>query len=243
MDDVNRQVPGLVRHAFPFILALAALSVIPAAAQAGPAAATPSFSVAEISSLGGDPKFMLASGINDSGQVTGSSSLADNATTHAFLYNHGTFFDLNDLIAASPLAPYVTLFEATAITDTGYILAEGVDSRNDDAWFVLHRNPARAATIPPYTTRSGWLAHRFLSVSQPTVSTQGAAHASSAAARSSMAVPTLLNTVIASSPARAKRPLGRSDNSARMADASMTPRAMAPMISPDSASAPARVST
>ena len=38
-------------------------------------------------------------------------------------------YDLNSLIANSPLAPYVTLTVATGISNTGFIAANGTDSR------------------------------------------------------------------------------------------------------------------
>jgi probable HAF family extracellular repeat protein len=102
----------------------------------------------DLGTLGGNISDSDGEAINASGEVAGWYSLPYNpgGGIHAFLYSKGTLYDLNDLIAGSPLAPYVTLFEATAITDTGYILAEGVDSRNGDSWFVLHRNPVRAIT-------------------------------------------------------------------------------------------------
>jgi len=94
----------------------------------------------DLGTLGGSGMYDLSAGqaINASGEVTGSSYTAG-GIQHAFLFTKGTLYDLNSLIAASPLAPYVTLTGTTAITDTGYILAQGVDTRNDSIWFVLHR--------------------------------------------------------------------------------------------------------
>jgi probable HAF family extracellular repeat protein len=94
----------------------------------------------DLGTLGGSGMYDLSGGqaINASGEVTGASYTASGAQ-HAFLFTKGTLYDLNSLIAASPLAPYVTLTGTTAITDTGYLLAQGVDTRNGSIWFVLHR--------------------------------------------------------------------------------------------------------
>ena len=47
------------------------------------------------------PDFSSAFGINDAGQVVGSSSAFSPDTLHAFLYSNGQMTDINDLIDAA----------------------------------------------------------------------------------------------------------------------------------------------
>jgi probable HAF family extracellular repeat protein len=87
-----------------------------------------------LGALAGGPGSAYSEGlaINDAGQVTGSTTVltAPGLVLHAFIYSEGVMTDLNTLIdSSSPLAPYVTLAEATGINDCGLIVANGVDSR------------------------------------------------------------------------------------------------------------------
>ncbi len=78
--------------------------------------------------LPGGSDVSLAYGINNSGQVVGYSGATTG--TRAFLYGNGVMTDINSLIdPTSPLALYVTLTEALAINDSGWIAANGTDSR------------------------------------------------------------------------------------------------------------------
>ena len=70
--------------------------------------------------LGGN--YSYAYGINNAGQVVGSSGAADSGFNHAFLYSNGQMMDLNDLIDPSL---GITLTEATGINDHGQIVANG----------------------------------------------------------------------------------------------------------------------
>ena len=60
----------------------------------------------------------VANGINNSGQVVGSSYLSDNATYHAFLYSEGTMTDLGTLIGPTNNSV------ANAINDNGQVVGE-----------------------------------------------------------------------------------------------------------------------
>ena len=66
-----------------------------------------------------------ASGINDRGQIVGSSSNV------AALWQNGTAIDLNSQIATTdPLQPYVRLQAGMHINNLGQIVASGTDSRS-----------------------------------------------------------------------------------------------------------------
>jgi uncharacterized membrane protein len=66
-----------------------------------------------------------ASGINDVGQIVGTSS------NIAVLWRNGVAINLNDQIAqADPLKPYVTLHGAGGINNFGQIVASGTDARS-----------------------------------------------------------------------------------------------------------------
>jgi probable HAF family extracellular repeat protein len=79
------------------------------------------------------PQSALAGGINDFGQIVGNSEPTggepDDAGA-ALLWQGGAVYDLNTLIAPNdPSKPYIKLLASGPITDTGFILASGEDSR------------------------------------------------------------------------------------------------------------------
>jgi probable HAF family extracellular repeat protein len=72
--------------------------------------------------------------MNDQGDVVGRSDVLPPGTNrgvqHAFLYTQQHMYDLNTLIVpGDALGPYVTLTEAVGINCTGWIVANGYDSR------------------------------------------------------------------------------------------------------------------
>jgi probable HAF family extracellular repeat protein len=69
-----------------------------------------------------------ASGINKSGQVVGFATTSGDVASHATLWNGTVAIDLNTRINPA-LARYITLTEATAINDNGWIAANGVNSQ------------------------------------------------------------------------------------------------------------------
>jgi len=79
----------------------------------------------DLGTLGGTDSH--GSAINASGQVTGDSYTTD-GSQHAFLFSDGQMQDLNDLVDRTPPGGhYITLETGVAITDTGFILANGFD--------------------------------------------------------------------------------------------------------------------
>jgi probable HAF family extracellular repeat protein len=73
-----------------------------------------------------------ANGINASGQVVGASDIVvgGGSATHAVLFGNGQVIDLNTTDTTSALSLYVTLTNATAINNNGWIVADGIDSRS-----------------------------------------------------------------------------------------------------------------
>jgi probable HAF family extracellular repeat protein len=74
-----------------------------------------------------------AYGINDLGQVVGNSTLSDLAV-HAFLYQNGTMYDLNNLIVPGN---GVVLESAVGINNEGQIIANGSDNNGALRAFLL----------------------------------------------------------------------------------------------------------
>lgn len=87
-------------------------------------------SIIALPTLGGD--YSYADGVNDYGLAVGASN------GHAALWNGTSVFDLNSTLSDS-LALYVTLTQATAINDLGWIAAVGFDSRSgqQDAYVLV----------------------------------------------------------------------------------------------------------
>jgi len=100
----------------------------------------------DLGTLGG--KISVGKSINGSGQIVGA-AYTTKGTPHGFLFDlNGYMVDINTLIAKNPIAAYVTITSAIAITDSGSILAEGTDTRRDTAtWYVLQLPPLVAGNI------------------------------------------------------------------------------------------------
>jgi probable HAF family extracellular repeat protein len=84
------------------------------------AIASPTYGVTDLGTLGG--QYSAAYGINDSGQVVGSSETSDWAVIQPFLYENGQMQDLNSLI---PQDSGWSLNFAEAINTAGQIVGEG----------------------------------------------------------------------------------------------------------------------
>jgi probable HAF family extracellular repeat protein len=93
--------------------------------------------------------FGEARGINDAGDVVGRFGLTPTTTT-ASIYEHGSFFDLNSLLTG-PLAPYVDLYSAFAINNSGDIVAQGSDRRRPLQGLTFLLTPRVTAAPEPAT--------------------------------------------------------------------------------------------
>jgi probable HAF family extracellular repeat protein len=104
----------------------------------------------DLGTLGGANSAGLA--INSGGQVVGY-SLTANSAQHAFVYSKSVMKDLNSLIEpGGALIQHVTLTEATAINDSGWIVAEGIDSRTGDNYAYLLKPVSIAAQLASLLT-------------------------------------------------------------------------------------------
>ncbi len=116
----------------------------------------------DLGTLGGTDSYGF--GINAAGEVTGMAYTAD-GNAHAFIYSNARMTDLNTLIDPSdPLASFVSLHGAVGISDNGFIVADGIDSRtrNTHAYLLtpirpdltvvsLTHSPETPATQSPVT--------------------------------------------------------------------------------------------
>jgi probable HAF family extracellular repeat protein len=83
-----------------------------------------------VTALGGltTNKIGTAYGINDSGQIVGSSY--DGSDLHAFIYTNGTMTDLNTLVAPGQMGGFLYLAQASAINNSGSIVGFGYLTSN-----------------------------------------------------------------------------------------------------------------
>lgn len=89
----------------------------------------------------GDTQSGNAAGINDLGQIVGQEypNAAGTGPGDALLWQDGAVYSLNTLVARNdPLKPYTSLDSGNAITNTGYILALGQDSRDSTHSFITY---------------------------------------------------------------------------------------------------------
>jgi probable HAF family extracellular repeat protein len=100
----------------------------------------------------GSPYYSYASGINSSGQIVGDQGTLSGSVV-AFVYSNGAVTALNTVFdRTDPLAPYVTLKTAAGINDSGWIVANGTDSRTGaQQAYLLIPNTSRAVTLSPTT--------------------------------------------------------------------------------------------
>jgi probable HAF family extracellular repeat protein len=114
-------------------------------------------SMQDLGTLGGDAS--AAHGINDSGEVVGSSvtGIDGFAGSDAFLYDDGSMYNLTSLIGNEYSCVWLT--SATAINNRGQILANGIDKINHNEYaFVL---------TPTNSPNSGENSSTVCAVSEP----------------------------------------------------------------------------
>ena len=96
--------------------------------------------------VGGAP-WAFANSVNDYGQVAGNETDTNGNELTAVLWSGGDGYDLNTLIAPSPLR----LITAEYINDQGEIVGHGVLPNGDQRIFLLIRNPT--IPLPPTAAR------------------------------------------------------------------------------------------
>jgi probable HAF family extracellular repeat protein len=89
--------------------------------------------------------------LNDAGWVTGQAGAADlTYPEHAFLYTIGPMLDLNDLIdGGNPLKQSVTLTGGNAITNSGYVVAQGTNTKTGFVSAYLLQLEVETLTVAP----------------------------------------------------------------------------------------------
>jgi probable HAF family extracellular repeat protein len=104
--------------------------------------------ITDLGTLGGTFNVSAAFSINNSGQVVGYSAVESTGVSHATLWNNGTAIDLNHAISPT-LAQCVTLTDAAAINDKGWIAADGYDSRTGLPNAYVLKPVLTLSVIPP----------------------------------------------------------------------------------------------
>jgi probable HAF family extracellular repeat protein len=97
----------------------------------------------DLGSLSGKNGNSYAYGVNDQGQVVGYST-GPRGATDAFVYSNGQMLDLNTLI---PSIPGVHLTEAMSISNSGDIVALGIDASGMTAAFLLQTTPEPSSVV------------------------------------------------------------------------------------------------
>jgi probable HAF family extracellular repeat protein len=97
----------------------------------------------DLGTLGGTVS--VARGINNNGQIVGESyTVVGPAGEHAFLYSGGVMRDLNALV---PSNSGWTLQEASAISNTGLIVGDGLNPNGQADAFLLTPVPEPAGVV------------------------------------------------------------------------------------------------
>lgn len=98
----------------------------------------------------GGAAWAFGNGVNDHGQVVGNETTANgNREIIAALWSGGHGYDLNTLVAPSPLQ----MISADYINNQGAIFGHGVLPNGDQRIFLLIRNPCVPLPPPPAPAR------------------------------------------------------------------------------------------
>ena len=105
---------------------------------------------------GSDGQWSMAYGINNSGQVVGSSLVGTSTQLDGFFYDGSAMFDLNSLIPPSAwMSCVVTLTKGDAINESGTILADGTNSCTGAQHVYLLQPPQNNPPTNPCTSTFG----------------------------------------------------------------------------------------
>ena len=101
-------------------------------------------SIVDLGTLPGG-RISFGYGINNAGQVVGTSQIANNSFFHAFLWNGTTMIDLNSVLSTSGLG--WTLDDAFGINNLGQIVGDGITPLGQYDEFLL--TPCNSSCIAP----------------------------------------------------------------------------------------------
>jgi probable HAF family extracellular repeat protein len=95
-------------------------------------------------------------GINDRGQVTGD-SVTSSGENHAFLYDHGTMYDLNNLVTDLTSVGFVSLGEGFNINNDGQIVGDETTLNGDFRAFLATPDPPTPSVPLPLPSTAALL--------------------------------------------------------------------------------------
>lgn len=125
------------------VQAKAQVSSAPEESSAPAVAATPSYQIVDLGTLGGPTSAAAGmagqQGHNVAGMIVGSSTASDNSA-HAFLYSNGQMRDLNELCDLST-SDFNILTTASSIDDSGQIIGAGITANGQTHAFLLKPTP------------------------------------------------------------------------------------------------------
>ncbi|VAW88932.1 hypothetical protein MNBD_GAMMA17-1943, partial [hydrothermal vent metagenome] len=104
--------------------------------------ASPNGSLDDLGTLGGAQS--VARSVNNAGTIVGWANVSDGAK-HAFIYENGTMYDLNDYVSGDP---GFVIVDAYSINEIGQILVRAYKSSSENQYWLL-TDPDSLPTAPP----------------------------------------------------------------------------------------------
>ncbi|MCF6261876.1 MAG: DUF3466 family protein [Gammaproteobacteria bacterium] len=104
--------------------------------------ASPNGSLEDLGTLGGAQS--VARSVNNAGTIVGWANVSDGAK-HAFIYENGTMYDLNDYVSGDP---GFVIVDAYSINEIGQILVRAYKSSSQNQYWLL-TDPDSLPTAPP----------------------------------------------------------------------------------------------